>query len=155
MGKEATEEVVVSLSHKSEDPTLPTDSSSQASMEEGNISMESNPVNISPTAATYSSCSDSPLVDLTELQTDANLATDHLLSVKRSTDLRRQGVIWELGLLLQQNKAKEAASIEKAKAAHRQGILDVKVSCAKAVLEANSNYRVAVQEAKMVRSSQL
>ena len=68
--------------------------------------------------------------------------------MKRSMDLRRQGVIWELGLLLQQNEAEEAALIEKAKAAHRQGILNVKVSCTKVVLEAKSTYRAAVQEAK-------
>ena len=118
MGKGDTEELVMPLSHKSEDPTPPINSLSQVSMEEGNASMESSPVNVSPTAAAYSSHSNSPLVDLTELQMDANLATNHLLSVKRSMDLRRQGVIWELGLLLQQNKAEEATSIEKAEAAH-------------------------------------
>ena len=117
--------------------------------------MESNPVNVSPAAATHSSHSNSPLVDLTELQTNASLATDHLLSIKRLTDLRRQGVIWELRLLLQQNEAEGAALIEKAKATHRQGVLNIKVSCTKAVLEAKSNYRAAMQEAKMVRSSQL
>ena len=50
-----------------------------------------------------------------ELQIDANLAADHMLSVKRSMDLKRQQVIWEIGLLLHQNEAKEAASNEKAK----------------------------------------
>ena len=59
-------------------------------MEEGEASMESNPVNISPIAAVYSSHSSGPMVDLTEFQTDANLAADHMLSVKRSTDLKRQ-----------------------------------------------------------------
>ena len=57
-------------------------------------------------------------MDLTELQADANLAANHMLSVKRSTDLKRQRVIWELGLLLHQNEAKEAESIEKAKVIH-------------------------------------
>ena len=89
-GKAATAEAVMSLSHKSEAPALPIDTSSQASVEEGEASLESNPVNVSPAAATYSSCSGSPMVDLTELQTDTNLAANHMLSVKRSTDLKRQ-----------------------------------------------------------------
>ena len=53
-----------------------------------------------------------------ELQVDANLATDHMLSVKRCTDFKREQVIWELGLMLCQNKAKETAFIEKAKVVH-------------------------------------
>ena len=89
-GMAATAEAVMSLSHKLEALALPIDTSSQASVEEGEASLESNPVNISPTAAMYSSCSGSPMVDLTELQTDANLAANHMLSVKRSTDLKRQ-----------------------------------------------------------------
>ena len=89
-GKAATAEAVMSLSHKSEAPAPPVDTSSQASMEEGEASLESNPVNISPITAVYSSCSASPLVDLTELQMDANLAANHMLSVKRSMDLKRQ-----------------------------------------------------------------
>ena len=89
-GKAATAEVVMSLSHKLEAPAPPIDSSSQASMEEGEASLESNPVNVSSIAAIYSSCSASPLVDLTELQTEANLAANHMLSVKKSTDLKRQ-----------------------------------------------------------------
>ena len=117
-GKAATVEIIMSLSHKSEAPALPIDSSSQASMEEGKASLESNPVNISPIAAMYSSCSASPLVDLTELQMGANLAANHMLSVKRSMDLKRQRVIWELGLLLWQNEAEKTASNEKAKVVH-------------------------------------
>ena len=90
IGKAATAEAVMSPSHKSEAPPLPVNTSSQASMEEGEASLKSNPVNISPITATYSSHSASPLVDPTELQTDANLATNHMLCVKRSTDLKRQ-----------------------------------------------------------------
>ena len=117
-GKAAAAEAVMSLSHKAEVPAPPVDTSSQASVEEGEASLESNPVNISPTMATYSSHSDSPMVDLTELQMDANLAADHMLSVKRSTDLKRQWVIWELGVLLHWNEAKEAVANEKAKVLH-------------------------------------
>ena len=43
-GKAATAEAVMSLSHKSEAPPPPVDTSSQASMEEG-ASLESNPIN--------------------------------------------------------------------------------------------------------------
>ena len=115
MGKEATEEVVMPLSPKLEDHALLINFLSHVSMEEGNTFKESNPVNASPTMAAHSSHINSPLVDFTELQTDANQAANHLLSVKRSTDLRRQGVIWEVRLVLQQNEAEEAALIEKAK----------------------------------------
>ena len=88
--KVAAVEAVMSLSHKAEVPAPPIDTSSQASLEEGEASLESNPVNVSPTAVAYSSCSGSPMVDLTELRADTNLATDHMLSIKRSTDLKRQ-----------------------------------------------------------------
>ena len=116
--KAAAADAVISLSHKWEVSALPIDTSSQASVEEGEASLESNPVNVSPTVAAYSSCSGSPTVDLTELQMDANLATDHMLSVKRSMDLKRQQITWELGLQLCQNKAKEAAANERAKILH-------------------------------------
>ena len=148
-------EAVPSPSHKSEAPPLPVNTSSQASMEEGEASVESNPANISPTTAAYNSHSSSPSVDLTELQMDANLATDHMLSVKRSTDLKRQQVIWELGLLLHQNEAKEATSIKKAKVVHSQEVLDAKVDWAKVVLDAKFNYRAAVQAVKMIRGNWL
>ena len=79
MGKAATVEAVTSPSHKSEAPPLPVDTSSQASMEEAEASLESIPANISFIAAVYSSSSASPSVDPTELQTNANLAADHML----------------------------------------------------------------------------
>ena len=153
MGKAMIVEAVPSLSQKSEAPPLPVNTSSQASMEDREASLESNHANISPTTAAYSSCSGNPSVDLTELQTDSNLATDHMLSVKRSTDLKRQQVVWELGLLLCQNEAKEATSIEKAKVVHSREVLNAKVDCAKSVLEAKCNYRVAIQKAKTIRGN--
>ena len=154
-GKAAATEAVMSLSNKAEGPAPPVDTSSQANMEEGEASLESNPVNVSPIAAMYSSCSGSPTVDLTELQMDANLAVNHMLSVKRSMDLKRQQMIWELGVLLCCNEAKEAASNEKAKVVYSWEVLDTKVDYAKAVLEAKCNYRVAVQEAKTIRGNWL
>ena len=75
---------------KAEVSAPPLDTSSQASVEEMETSQESNPINIySPTVA-GSNCSDSPMIDLTELQADANLAANHMLSIKRSSDLERQ-----------------------------------------------------------------
>ena len=50
---------------------------------------------------------------------------------------------------------KETASIEKAKVVHSQEVLDTKVGCARSVLEAKSNYRAAVQEAKTIRGNLL
>ena len=155
IGKAATAEAVMSPSHKSEAPPPPVDTSSQASMEEREASLKSNTANVSPITAAYSSHSASPSVDPTELQTNANSATNHILCVKRSTDLKRQRVIWELGLLLCQNEVKEAMSIKKAKVVHSQEVLDAKVDCAKVVLEAKCNYRVAVQEAKTIRGNWL
>ena len=116
--KAAAADVVISLSHEAEVSAPPIDTSSQASVEEGEASLESNPVNVSPTVAAYSSHSGSPVVDLTELQMDANLATNHMLSVKRSLDLKRQQITWELGLQLCQNEAKEAAANKRAKILH-------------------------------------
>ena len=49
-------------------------------------------------------------------------------------------------LQLHQNKAKEAVANEKAKVLHSQEVLDTKVDCTKAVLEAKYNYRAARQE---------
>ena len=151
--KAAAAEVVMSLSHKAEVPAPPMDTSSRASVGEGEASLDSNPVNISPTMAAYSSHSGSPTVDLMELQMDANLAADHMLSVKRSMDLKRQQITWELGLQLHQNEDEEAAANERTKVLHLQEILDAKVDCTKAVLEAKYSYRVAVQEAKMIQGN--
>ena len=118
-------------------------------------SLESNPVKVSPTTTAYSSHSESPMADLTELQGHANLAANHMLSIKRSTDLQRQQIMWELGLQLCQNEAKEAAADEKAKVLHSHGVLNAKVDCTKVVLEAKYSYRAAIQEVKMIQVNQL
>ena len=67
--------------------------------------MESNPVCDSPTAVAYSSCSDSPTMDLPELQANANLAINHMLSIRRSLDLKRQQAIWDFEASLHQQEA--------------------------------------------------
>ena len=150
MVKEAATDADMSLSHKVEVPAPPINTSSQASMEEGEASLESNPINVSPTVAAYSSCNESPMADLTEPQGDANLAANHMLPIKRSMDLQREQIRRELGLQLCQNEAKEAAANEEAKVLHLCRLLNAKVDCAKAVLEAKYSYRVAVQEAKTI-----
>ena len=93
MGEEAVAGTDISPSPKAEASAPPLDTSSQASVEEMETSLESNPINVySPTAA-GSNCSDSTMIDLTELQVDANLAANHMVSIKRSSDLKRQWVI--------------------------------------------------------------
>ena len=144
-GKAVTVEVVTFLLPKSGASPLLVNTSPQASMEEVEVSYNCLPANVSPSTATCSSSSASPSVDPTELRADANVATDHMLHVKRSTDLKRQCVIWELGLLMHQSKVDEAASVQKAKVIHSQEVLDAKVDCTRSVLKAKSNYRAAVQ----------
>ena len=88
--KEPATEADTSPPQKAEVPVVPLDTSSQASIPETEASMESNPIHNSPTAVAYSSCSDSLIMDLPELQADANLAVNHMLSIRRSSDLKRQ-----------------------------------------------------------------
>ena len=155
MGKEAATEADIPPPQKAEVPAPPLDTSSQASVEEMETSLESNPINVYPPTAACSSCSDSPMVDLMELLADANLAANYMLSVKRSLDLQRQWAIQEFEALLHQQEAKEAAANEKAKIIHSRKDLDTKVGCAKVVMKAKYNYRMAIQEARMIRCNQL
>ena len=155
MGKEAAMEADIPPPQKAEVPAPPLDTSSQASVEEMETSLDSNPINIYPPMAPCSSHSDSPMVDLMELQADANLAANYMLSVKRSSDPQRQWAIQEFQALLCQQEAKEAMANEKAKIIHSRNDLDAKVGCAKAVMKAKYNYRMAIQEARMIRCNQL
>ena len=102
MAKEPATEADTSPPQKMEVPALPLDTSSQVSVAEMEASMESNPICDSPTAVAYSSCIDSPTMDLPELQANANLAVNHLLSIKRSSDLERQWAIWDFEASLHQ-----------------------------------------------------
>ena len=124
-------------------------------MEEAETSLEGLPANISPITASYSSRSASPSVDPMEPQTNANRAANNMLHLKRSTDLKRQRVIWELGVLLCQSKVDEATSVAKAKIVHLQEVLDAKGGHSRSVLEAKCNYQVAVKEAKTTRGNLL
>ena len=73
--------------------------------------------------------SDSPTVDLMELQVDANLAANYMLSIKRFSDLKRQWAIQDFEASLHQQVAKEAMANERAKIIHSRKNLNAKVGC--------------------------
>ena len=131
------------------------DTSSQASVEEMETSLESNPINVCSPTATGSNHSDSPTIDLTELQVNANLAANHMLSIKRSSDLKRQRAIWDFKASMCQQEAKKATANERAKIVYSRKDLNAKVKCAKAVMKAKYDYRLAIQEARTFRCSKL
>ena len=57
--------------------------------------------------------------------------------------------------MLYQQEAEAAAANERAKIVHSRKDLQARVKCAKAVMRAKYNYRVAVQEARAVRCNEL
>ena len=118
-------------------------------------SLESNPDDVYPSMAACSSHSSSPTVDLVELQEGANLAATHMLSVKRSSDTKKQWVVWDFQTSLHQQEAKEATANKRAIITHSRKTLGIKMECAKAVMVAKYSYRMAVQEARMTRCNQL
>ena len=140
---------------KMEVPALPLDTSSQASVPEREASIESNPIHDSPTAVANSSHSDSPAIDLLELQANTDLAINNMLSVRRSSELERQQVIRDYEASLHQWEAKTAATNERAKIAHSRKGLQARVKCAKVVMRAKYDYQVAVQEARAARCNKL
>ena len=155
MGEEAAAGADVFPPSKVEVSAPPLDTSSQASVEEMETSLESNPINVHSPMATGSNCSDSPMIDLMELQVDANLAANHMLSIKRSSDLERQQAIQDFEALLHQQEAEEATANERAKIVHSRKDLNAKVKCTKVVMKAKYDYRMALQEARMIRCSKL
>ena len=78
---------------KTDITVLPLDTSSQASAAETEASVGSNPIGVSTTAATHSSQSSSPIVELSELQSDAHMAVHSIFTAKRSSDLQIQCAI--------------------------------------------------------------
>ena len=154
-GEEASAGADVPPPLKAEVLAPPLDTSSQASVEEMETSQESNPINVYSPMATGSNHSDSPMIDLMELQTDANLAANHMLSIKRSLDLKRQWAIRDFEASLHQQEAEEAAANERVKIVHSRKDLNAKVKCAKAVMKAKYDYRVAIQEARTTRCNEL
>ena len=155
MVKELATKADISPPPKTEVPALPLDMPSQASVLEIEASIESNPIHNSPTAVAYSSHSDCPIMDLPKLQADSHLAINHMLSIKRSLDLKRQQAIQDFEASLHQREAEAATANERAKIVHSRKDLQARVKCAKAVMRAKYNYRVAVQDARVVRCSKL
>ena len=155
MEKELATEADISPPPKMEVSALPLDTSSQASVPGTEASIESNPIHDSPTVVANSSCSDSPAMDLPELQADADLAINNMLSVRRSSELKRQQAIRDYEASLHQWEAKTAATNERAKIAHLRKGLQARVKCTKVVMRAKYNYRVAVQEARATWCNEL
>ena len=155
MEKEVATKVDISPPPKMEVPALPLDTSSKASVPETEASVESNPIHESPTAVANSSCSDSPAMDLLELQADAHLAINQMLTVRRSSELERQWVIRDYEASLHQREAETAATNERAKIAHSRKGLQARVKCAKVVMRAKYDYQVAVQEARATWCNEL
>ena len=153
MGEEAAAGTDIPLPPKVGVSAPPLDTSSQASVEEMETSLESNPINVYPSMAAGSNCSDSPTIDLMEPQADANLAANYMLSVKRSSDLERKQAIWDFEASLCQQEAKEVTANERAKIVHSRKDLNAKVTCTKAVIKAKYDYRMTIQEARMIRCS--
>ena len=100
VAKEPNTKADASLPQQAEVPVWPLDTSSQVSVVEMESSIDSNPICDSPTAVASSSHSGSPTMDVFELQTDANLAVNQMLSIKRSSDLDRQWAIRDFEALL-------------------------------------------------------
>ena len=94
-------------------------------------------------------------MDLLELQANANLAINNMLSVRRSSELERQQAIRNYEASLHQQEAKTAATNERAKIAHSRKGLQARVKCTKAVMRAKYDYRVTVQEAKATQCNEL
>ena len=117
--------------------------------------MDSNPICNSPAAVAYSSCSDSPMMDIPELQANANMVVNQMLLNKRSSDFARQWAIQDFKALLKQQEAKETAANKRARIVHSRSDLSTKVKCAKAVMKAKYEYRVVVQEARAPNAASL
>ena len=114
----------------------------QASIDEGEASLEDIPANISPIAAISGSGSTSPSMDLAELQTNANKALDDLLSTKGSIDARRWRAVWDLGMMLHQNESQVAKFVKEARVICCQTALDIWTACSQSILEARTSYLV-------------
>ena len=144
--------VLMSLPWRPEGLLPPASTSSQASIDKGEASLEGIPANISPIAAISGSNSTSALMDLTELQMNANKALDDLLSTKGFIDTRRCRAVWDLGVMLHQNKSQVATTVQEARTIHSQTALGIWTACSQLILEAKTSYLVAVKEAKTTRS---
>ena len=110
--------------HKPKELLQSVDTSSQASAEMAEASLEGIPTSISPIAVTSRSRSVTPPADAMELWENTNKAFEELLTTKASIDACRQRAIWELGMELHWNEPQVTESIKEAKAICSRATLD-------------------------------
>ena len=123
---------------KSKELLQPVDTSSQASAEMAESSLEGIPTSISPITMASRPKSITPPVDPMEVWGNANKALKELLTTKASLYAYRWRAIWELGMELHQNESQATESIKEAKAVCSWVTLDAKTACSAAVKEAKT-----------------
>ena len=133
---------------KSEELLEPVDTSSQASAEVVEASLEGIPTSISPVAVASRAGSIIPPVDAMELWANAKKALEDLLTTKASIDAHRQRAIWELGTELHQNESQAAESMKEAKAICSRVTLDAQTTCSQLTLAAKTNCSGVILDAK-------
>ena len=138
---------------KPEGSLWPVDTSSQASAEAAEASLEDILASIFPIAAISRTRHITPLVDELELWANANKALEDFLTTKASIDAHRQRAIWELGVVLHQNESQVAESIKKAKAACSQVTLYTQTTCSQLTLQAKTNCSWVILEVKTACST--
>ena len=131
----------------------PVDTSSQASAEMAEASLEGIPTNISPTTVVSRPKSVNPPVDPMELWGNANKALKELLTTKASIDACRWRAMWELGMELCQNKSQATESTKEAKAVCSRVALNAKTACTVVVKEAKTTQAHIIWEAKATCST--
>ena len=134
---------------------LPLDTYSQASAAETEASVGSNPIGVSTMAATHSSQSRSPIVELSKLQSDAHMAIHSIFTAKRSSDLQIQCTIRDYQASLHQLEAETTAANAKAKVVCSRRDLRARVKHAKIVIKAKYDYCMTIQEARAERCTEL
>ena len=119
----------MTLPQKSERPPQPVDTSSQASAEAAEASLEDIPASISPIAAISRTRSVTPPVDELELQENANKALEDFLSTKASIDAHRWRAMWELSIA----KTTCSTAVRKAKTTRGHMVQEAEATCSKAI----------------------
>ena len=154
-GKEIATEADIPPPHKVEVLAPPLDTSSQASVEEVDTSMESNPINIYPTTDAGSSRSNSPMVDFMELQEDANLAANYMLTVKGLQTSKNNGQFEISGHRCASRRLKKLLPMREPKLSIPGRTSMPRWDAPKEVMAAKFNYRMDIQEARMTRCNWL
>ena len=124
--------------HKPKELLQQVDTSSQASAEMAEASLEGIPTSISPIATTSRAGSVTPPADTAELWENANKALKELLTTKASIDAHRQRAVWELGMEHHWNESQVTESIREVKANFSCVTLDAKALCFTTVKEAKA-----------------